>query len=254
MEQWLIAMAGELVCEAENRPFLVGRNPTTKEVVFFRPRCRSWRCPACAKVNKALWTIRAHEGAKSIMECEKPLYFMTVTSHEKLTADQTLWVWPSAWGKLRDKMKYKAGGAFYYLMVPEHHEDGRLHVHAIESAGVGRTWLKRAARESGLGYMDDETLLKSPRGAAHYTSKYLGKSLECCDWPKGFRRVRASRNWPKLPEQPLPEGWNFTPLEKSIPLQSEIDRYEIDGWRVEVLNHVSAWDFIISPGYEGDVE
>jgi hypothetical protein len=246
-------MTRAAVCETHNRPYLIARNHATKEAVFFRPRCKSWRCPACSKVNKALWAIRAYEGSKAIMECEKPLFFMTVTSHEKLTADQSLWVWPSAWGQLRDRMKYRAGGVFFYIMVPEHHLDGRLHVHAIESAGVGQSWLKSAARESGLGYMDEEKPIKTPQGSAWYVSKYLGKSIEKTDWPKGFRRVRASRNWPKLPEQPMPEGWQFAPLPKGEALQAEVDRYEIAGYRVEVLNHISAWDFILTENYEGEV-
>jgi hypothetical protein len=42
-------------------------------------------------------------------------------------------------------------------------------------------------------------------------------------------------------------------LPKNEGLQAEIDRYEIAGYRVEVLNHISAWDYILTEGYEGEV-
>lgn len=237
-------MTEHAVCDAPNRPYLIARNATRQEVVFFRPRCKQWTCPACAAVNRALWTMRAYKGSKDILESGESLFFMTVTSHETLSPDQSVWVWPDAWGKLRDRMKYRAGGVFYYLMIPEHHSDGRLHVHAIESAGVSKTWLKKAARKSGLGYMDDEGKLNTPASGASYVTKYLTKSMEHAHWPRGFRRIRTSRNWPELDEPPTPEGWQFVPLPQKEQLSDELSRYADLGFHVEVMDNYAAWKFI----------
>lgn len=236
------------VCTAKNRPFLVARNSEHLQAIIFRPRCKSWSCPACAEVNKSLWAIRAYQGARAIMDEGQTLYFLTLTSHEKLTANQALWVWPKAWAKLRDRMKYAAGGVFHYIMIPEKHESGKLHVHAIESAGLGNTWVKKNARKSGMGYIDEEKRLRTPTGAAWYTTKYLTKSLEFNAWPAGFRRIRTSQSWPKMEKLPPPDGWEFFKLPDSMGLDQQITQLEDVGYHVEILNHLIAWELVNGEG------
>lgn len=237
-------MGTNLVCEAPRRPYMVGKNPDLGLAVIFRPRCKSWSCPACAAVNKSLWVARAYAGANKLVSEGETLYFLTLTSHERLNARQSVYVWPKAWAKMRDRMKYANGGTFQYLMVPEQHHNGRLHIHAIETAGLGKGVIKTMARESGLGYMDDESAVKTPTGAAMYVSKYLGKQLEFTRWPKGFRRVRTSRQWAKLPPREGVEGWEFGILTSEYDLQAEIDRLESVGYWVNVLDHLAAWDVV----------
>jgi len=221
---------------------MVARDPASMQAVIFRPRCKQWSCPTCAEINKALWMIRAYKGAKTLMQAGIDFYFLTLTSHEKLTASQSLYVWPRAWAKLRDKMKYENGGVFSYLMIPEHHESGKIHVHAIESAGLGESWIKTAARTSGLGYMDEEDKLRTPTGAAHYVTKYLTKSIGVAIWPRGFRRIRASRDWPKLD---MPEtDWLFNCLPPMERIESEVDRLEQLGFKVQVVDHLIAWEIV----------
>jgi len=231
------------LCQAPGRPYLFGLNHELKRAVYFQPRCKSWGCPACAKTNRELWSLRARHGAEVIQALNYHNNFLTITSHEKLDAAGSLAVWPKAWMKLSARARYKSGG-FMYLGVPEQHKDGRLHFHAIESAGLGERWWKDNARECGLGYMAEEEIARTPQGAAFYVVKYVTKSIEYQEWPRGFRRVRTSQNWPKLPENEQAEGWTFKPLPVGMPLADKVAALLAGGFVVEHLNHRSAWDYI----------
>lgn len=220
-----------------------GVNHEQQKAVFFRPRCKLWSCPACADINKGLWAVRAFHGAERLQESAKTINFLTLTSHEKLTPQGTLKIWPKAWARLRERARYETGG-FDYLLVPERHKNQRLHVHAIETAGLGKRWWKDNARAVGLGFMADETVANTAGGAAYYTVKYLTKSLETQQWPKGFRRVRTSRTWPKLEQNQTPEGWTFAPLARRESLLDVVTHYENMGYDVIILDHLEAWEAI----------
>jgi hypothetical protein len=51
--------------------------------------------------------------------------------------------------------------------------------------------------ECGFGYQAKESLINGAK-AANYCAKYASKTNPAT--PKGFRRVRASRDWAKLPD------------------------------------------------------
>jgi hypothetical protein len=57
--------------------------------------------------------------------------------------------------------------------------------------------LKDLAMDAGFGFQALEVKITGPE-AASYVAKYASKQHPST--PKGFRRVRASRNWTKLPE------------------------------------------------------
>ena len=61
--------------------------------------------------------------------------------------------------------------------------------------------LEKACVECGLGWQYDLSALESVEGASRYVAKYLFKeAIFDTKWPKGWRRVRYSQNWPKLPD------------------------------------------------------
>ncbi len=62
-------------------------------------------------------------------------------------------------------------------MIPERHQDGRLHAHAIETGHLTTRWFKDEGRECGLGYIAEEKEVRSPAGAGAYVVKYLTKVL-----------------------------------------------------------------------------
>lgn len=232
------------ICQARGRPYLVGLNGEVKRAVLFQPRCKSWGCPVCAKINRDLWAVRAFHGAEVLnATLSKPIFFLTLTSHEKLGAAASLKAWPSAWKTLRERARYATGG-FQYLLVPEQHKDGRFHVHAIETAGLSERWWKDNARECGLGYMAEEDIARTPQGCSYYMVKYVTKSIEYPDWPRGFRRVRTSQGWPKLDKLPEVPGWQFTPLTEGRYMSAMVEELRDDGYSVEFLDHRQAWNYI----------
>jgi hypothetical protein len=138
------------------------------------------------------------------IEAQERFRFLTLTSHEHLeTLSKTLYVWPKAWNKLRQRANYAVRAKWHWVMIPEMHKDGRLHVHLIESAGLGTRWWKDNARASGLGWRAEEEEFKSgadnPARAASYASKYLGKQLGVRSWPRYFHHIRTSQHFPELP-------------------------------------------------------
>lgn len=85
------------------------------------------------------------------------------------------------------------------MLIPEKHEDGRMHVHALWNAGVSKRWLKDNARKRGLGYQAEVKRVSNSGSASKYVTKYVGKNLGI-DVPAHFRRVRVSKNWVDIPK------------------------------------------------------
>jgi len=225
-------------CTTPRRPWLMGVNLQAQRAVAFQPRCKLWSCPACAEINRRLWATRTFHGAAALREKGAHIYFLTITSHETLSPAGTVRVFPDAWKKLRQRA-YRMAGKYQYLMVPEKHQNGRMHVHMVETAGLGTRWWKDNSRECGFGYMVEEEEC-SDGNAAFYVVKYLGKQMsDNIPWPKRFRRVRVSREWPALPEMERVVGWNWRVLVEK--LDEELERLAQYGFDVRVLDHSQAW-------------
>ncbi len=234
----------EVGCETKNRPAILALNTEKKLVIFFRPRCKLWSCPYCADINRRLWTARAYHAAEVWHDQGKELDFVTLTSHEKLTAKQSWYVWPKAWKKLLARAKYYSKQAEFAL-VPEQHQDGRIHVHMVATFGLTQAWWKTNGRECGLGYMAEEELVKSPAAAASYVHKYINKQLGAVVWPKGFRRVRTSHQFPKLPPPAPLADWSFKLLPTGETNEQTVYKNAIDqGYYPTVQNCFTAWEFI----------
>lgn len=233
-------------CTARNRPFLKATNHAEKRAVYFRPRCKSWLCPYCAVINMHQWSARAYHGAKILAEAGQAVYFLTLTSSPKLDASGTLEVFPSAWPALRKRAQYSAPGG-EYLLIPERHQDGRLHIHALVTWNLGERWYKDNAAACGLGYMAKLIAVTEPEIAAWYLTKYLSKSLGGLAWPKHFRRVRTSKGWPALPEMAEAEGWTFSKLAQGEALNVAVERQEKAGYQVDVAKHDEAWAIVNAP-------
>jgi len=232
-------------CDARNRPQMLAINNKAKQAIVFRPRCKQWRCPYCAQVNKRLWTMKAYYGAEFLQDGEgEPLRFITLTSHEKLSARQSWTVWPKAWAKLYMRAKRIQSGASY-ILVPEQHKDGRLHVHFLATWTMAERWWKDNARECGLGFMAESEQPRSLAHAAWYIGKYISKQLDTNQWPKGFRRVRPSHNWPKMQPAAKPKGWHFVMIDAGNPLSHYTNilqgTYDFRLWWAD---HKQAWEII----------
>lgn len=225
-------MAKKEMCPTPG-PVMMGVHAETKKGRVWRPACRRWSCPVCQVTRAQEWGFVALVGAVELQERGCALVFVTVTSHEKLNAEQSLYVWPKAWKKLRQRISRKYGEGEYF-MVTERHKSGRLHVHAVTTWDIDYRWLKDNARECGLGHQVAAEDIGDAGIVVSYVAKYLAKFGD--QWPARWRRVRMSRKWPKLEEPKTSEGWRDWML--GNPSKSE------------VLNHVHDYG---TAGYEVNV-
>lgn len=68
-------------------------------------------------------------------------------------------------------------------------------------------YLMLSSVSAGLGVQARISLVDSPEACSRYIAKYLFKNTAFEDWPKGWKRVRYSQNWPKLPEKSNPRAF-----------------------------------------------
>lgn len=168
---------------------------------------------------------------------------VTLTSHEQLSPEATIRVLPDAWNKLRLRLLRKAGKV-EYLIIPERHEDMRVHLHALVLARLGKKWWKDNARSSGMGYMAEDKPVYSPDGAGHYVGKYLAKQLVVNCWAKGFHRIRTSQGWPKLPLLPRNPDWEFDIVPEHTSVAEVFTNLRLSGYAVRQTDHREAWQLI----------
>jgi len=207
-------------CPNQSVPILRAIDMPHGVVVFFRPRCKLWSCSVCGPINASRWAWRADSGVRQF-KCAGRVEFITLTSHERLVAGASLAVLPDAWKKLQERLRRAAKGE--YLIVPEVHKDGRVHLHGLFTHGLPKRWYKDNARACGMGYQVDVQEIRTLGGVSAYVTKYLTKSIIEPQFAKGFRRVRTTRGWPKLPEQPPPAGLIFELLARGETLVGAID-------------------------------
>jgi len=232
-------------CISRGRPVIKATNHSEGKAVFFRPRCKLWSCPTCAQINANRWVAAAAHGAGILIDQGAALDFFTVTSHERLSPEATVSKLPSQWNKLRMRLR-RAGNDPEWFIIPEPHQNGRLHLHGIVSASLGTRWFKDNARACGLGFMADAQTVRSVNGVVGYTAGYMVKMLQFSNFGKGFRRVRTSGGWPKLPDMPEPQGWNFSVMARDAALDEEVSRLLKANYIVSVLDHTTAWAFVNS--------
>jgi len=202
---------------------LIAIDGLTRRALVARADCDSWNCPECSRRMAENWRMRGKIGAATFIRDGIPVDFVTITSHEKLkTFEQTEHVWRSAWSTLYAALKRKSA-TLEYMIIPEKHKDGRMHVHALWTADVTTRWLKDNARKRGLGYKADLSRVAEADHAAKYVSKYLGKMLGV-EVPLHFRRVRVSRHWPEIPK-PVTEAsdldWEYVGTNGALRLMYE---------------------------------
>jgi hypothetical protein len=113
------------------------------------------------------------------------------------TAYEAYMALPGLWDRLRKRLKRAGISTWSYCAFVEGQpKRGYMpHFHVI-SMQKSPLRLKDIAMHSGFGYEAKEQQINGPK-AASYCAKYASKQNP--NTPKGFRRVRASRDWTKLP-------------------------------------------------------
>jgi len=197
------------MCKAAG--ILIGWDLPAKRGVVVSATCDSWKCQECSERMAENWKYRAEFGVRALQKQGHKMEFVTITSHEKLpNFEATERVWREAWSVLYAALKRKKPD-LCYMLVPEKHKSGRMHVHAVWNANITERWLKDNARSRGLGYQCKVISISDQGGAPIYITKYVGKSLGD-NVPAHFRRVRVSDNFPVVPKPDTPNNglqWEY---------------------------------------------
>jgi len=191
----LHAVASES-CTKENRPYLVGISFADNKALLLRPHCKMWNCPACAARNARQWLARIINHINKYLSAN--WRFFTLTAHENWRGrEASVRNIRQGWKKLYNRIirRYHAS---MIVRVWESHKDGSFHLHGLINCRIKKSWLKKHARQCGMGYMVDIQGVRNAGQAAGYIAKYFLKSEVIGEYPKGLRRIEASRNWTKL--------------------------------------------------------
>lgn len=135
------------------------------------------------------------------------------------TAAQAYADLPKLWDRFRKYIKRYYAGTWEYVAFVEG-QPKRVdmpHFHIISLVKSPKR-LKDLAVWSGFGHQAYEKKVTSDK-AAWYVAKYASKQSPSC--PKGFRRVRASVGWTKLPEK---DGASLIVQAKAETLQNYLQR------------------------------
>lgn len=190
-------------------PVLVGF--TTQGATRLIP-CGQWTCKKCAPRLARRWAVRVRKHIENQPKKRKTkYYFVTLTLGSKYrNPSQGFAAIRRLWDRLRKRYQRKHSGWQYVAFVEGQPKRGGMpHFHIITNFPPDAKRNKRGeitkhnlhawAVEMGWGHQADMDLLTGSK-AASYVAKYATKQHPAT--PKGFRRVRASRGWTKLPGDP----------------------------------------------------
>lgn len=157
-------------------------------------RCGQWSCPECAKRLARRWASIAGYGVQT--KGQGKAYFWTLTMGRKIKTPKYAYLkLPHMWDSLRKSMQRIYPEWCYLAFVEGQPKRGNMpHFHIITLQPSPMPRLKDYVTRFGFGFQATEDVIKS-RKAYSYVAKYATKQNK--DTPKGFRRVRVSRNWPK---------------------------------------------------------
>lgn len=226
-------------CQNTKDVTMIGHNKTEKKGLLFNPSCKSWSCDFCCEQLKDNWIHQAARGSMIMEGHGNQLQFVTLTSRGSSTPNKSVYFFKENWPKLRKRMADRTnewtpftGIEWAYFLVPERHESGVLHVHLIASTHIcAESVWKQHAHQTGFGYIIDVQEMITPLLAATYVAKYLHKGMGAETWPRGFRRVRHSQNWP-IAKPKKDEKWEWMTIKNEDTVWFEKNAMIDLGWQV----------------------
>lgn len=224
----------ELECTGAGRPFILAYNPTRKTGKLYQPGCGRWSCEYCAVENTMYWCARGASGAQQYIDGGQVVNFVTVTSRPGLSPAHSILRFRKSWPKLRKRLVYHNGGKFEYLLIPERHKSGVLHVHFMANMTISLSKIKDMSYLTGLGFISDLEAVYDARGAIFYTAKYLAKNLADTAWPTGFHRVRVSKAWPRAEGDKRPDDCEYIVLHSLEQIWLEVSALRHSGYRIKI--------------------
>lgn len=226
--------AGQTCIRTKIMKLAYGVDDTNLQINISSTRCKQWDCPFCAQLNMLEYKRRMMYGYKTITDTGQEMGFITLTmpGHIRTVADGVE-RWAAVWDKLSQRSRRhhrKLGIDHYYVLIPEAGLDGHFHVHGFFSHGNSQRWWKDNCAATGLGFMAEIDQIWNSRIAGQYLTKYLTKSMGELPFPKRFRRVRFSRNYPQPPKRQSPIHWRSVPGD--MPVADLVARWQKFGYSV----------------------
>jgi len=190
--------------------------------------CNHWDCPRCGIIRAKQEYARMVNGAETIEAEKRQMYFWTLTCRGKELsrdgADAGYLKWTDRLLTAARNRANRAGDFWCYVQVTERQKRGHPHSHMITtylppdnfpfSKGdmlpnhrrarhdcIWSLWFRDANLKAGLGAECDISAVQSAAAVSRYVAKYLFKQTALDTWPKGWKRIRYSQNWPKLTER-----------------------------------------------------
>jgi hypothetical protein len=159
--------------------------------------CGSWNCRLCSLKKAAHWAKIARFGIETL---DSQSWFWTLTMSNKVrTRARAFERLPTMWNSFRMSIQRHTPFWLYVAFVEGQPQRGYMpHFHILSSV-PSYARLKDIAVAAGFGIQAKEIQITT-EGAAAYVAKYASK--QGWDAPKKFRRVRASKAWPRPPEEP----------------------------------------------------
>lgn len=77
----------------------------------------------------------------------------------------------------------------------------------IDSSELFSMWFVIKCWQAGLGVQCHISRVRSVKAIAMYLAKYMFKAALQTKWPKGWKRIRYSQNWPKLDNESNPNAF-----------------------------------------------
>lgn len=193
--------------------------------------CNHWDCPRCGQIRAKTEYVRIVHGIETLSSEGFDIYFHTITCRGKeistSDAEKGYLGWTNKFlDSYRQQVK-RAGGHWCYVQVTERQKRGHPHSHILttfcppdlregyvekwsrrqgeliveQKAALRSDWLQENSTRSGLGEQYDISKVRTQAAASRYVAKYLFKQTALSsDWPKGWKRVRYSQSFPKLPD------------------------------------------------------
>lgn len=174
-------------------------------------------------------------GAQVLADEDRVLYFWTITCRGKECsleeAETNYYAWTNVLLTTCRAKCNRAGDYWCYVQVTERQKKTRKHPHShlittfdpnaipvgkrsASSGAVDADWFRTANIRAGLGSQCRVSLVQSAEAVSRYVAKYMFKESMAENWPKGWKRIRYSRLWPKPP---------YCPAELAITLLTPAD-------------------------------
>lgn len=192
--------------------------------------CNHWDCPRCGEIRAREEYGRIVSGCRELA-ANRNIWFLTITckgadlSLEE--AEEHYLEWTHRFlDNARKRCKAEAQD-WHYVQVTERQKRAFPHSHILTTFPVSDAyldwkpdwvtrpdgkrynewksalrsdWMAKAVRLAGLGEQYDISVVDNVEAASRYVAKYLFKETLLTTWPKGWKRVRYSQGWPKLPK------------------------------------------------------